>query len=143
MQALSDPEILANRQALLVAVEKFVAVEYAELSARSVSKTDFHYYVGFFNPGVFDLIAWEQIRRDEVSAMPRLKAYFIAAMQAAYSTHLNYGIRDKEYDKGNPRRHFKQIAAAELAANILPRLKNILQCWGVDGSDQGNEKGMG
>jgi hypothetical protein len=101
------------------------------------------YYAGFFSPAVFDLIAWEQISRVDLEQMPETKAFLCEALAAARSTHRAHGSRDKEVDRGQPRRRFAEIAKAELAINILPRLENLMNCWGIsvdEYSDQVQER---
>jgi hypothetical protein len=131
MQTLNGAEVRQHRQVLLGAIESFVARASADLVRRGASKAEFHYYASFFSPAVFDLVAWEQISRVDLKEMPQVKAYFCDALVAARATQSAYGWRDKELHRGDPRRSYGNIASAELAVNVLPRLENLLNCWGI------------
>ncbi|SPE59680.1 hypothetical protein SBV1_340047 [Verrucomicrobia bacterium] len=67
----------------------------------------------------------------DLQQMPAVKRYLCAALNAARATHLEWGSADKDLNRGAPRRTFADIASSELAANILPRLENLLNCWGL------------
>jgi hypothetical protein len=63
--------------------------------------------------------------------MPSIKRLFVEATRAAHRSVSGKGRRDPELDRGRGRRTFSEIGEAELAANILPRLEQILHCWGI------------
>jgi hypothetical protein len=139
MQACNGSEVHYHRQALLKAIEQLVANEVADLERRKANY-DFYYYASFFSPAFLGLVAWEQVTRADLAEMPALKRYFCDALSAARATELAHGWRDKDVHRGEPRRSFQDIAAAELAANILPRLENILNCWGFFNDESGEIK---
>ena len=127
--------IQIQRRDLLAKVEAFAADYLADLEARKVERRRFWFYVDFFTPMVFDMIAWEKIHAIDLQAMPSVKRLFVDATGAAHFTISNYAERDRELDRGSGRRTFNEIGEAELAANILPRLNHILFCWGISDED--------
>ena len=134
MTTLKANLIQNHRSNILKAVEGCIIEELESLKKRAsgfrLNLTDFYYYAEFFSPPVFDLFAWEQITRMEIRSMPEVREYFRLAYLAADNTQLN-GFEDPEFNLGRGRRNFQQIASAELAINVLPRLRNLMDCWGI------------
>lgn len=120
-----------QRRDLLAKVEAFAAEFLADLQRRNADTSDFWCYVNFCTPMVMDLIAWEKIHAVDLQNMTSTKKLFMNAANAAHHSVRSYGHRDPDLDRGSARRTFNQIGEAELAANILPRLEQILCCWGV------------
>jgi hypothetical protein len=120
-----------QRQSLLANVEAFAAEFLADLERRKANRRSFWCYMNFCSPMVLDLIAWERIHAVDLQKMPAVKQLFFEASRAAKNSYWNKGRYDPEVDRGRGRRTFNEIGEAELAANILPRLEQILHCWGI------------
>lgn len=134
MTTLSANLIQNHRKNILKAVERCVMEELESLKKRAsglgVNLNDFYYYSDFFSPSVFDLFSWEQITRMEIQSMPAVREYFHLTYLAADNSRLN-GFENPESNLGRGQRNFQEIASAELAINVLPRLRNLLVCWGI------------
>ena len=121
----------AQRRDLLAKVEAFAVEFRARFDKCPEERGDFWCYMNFCSPMVLDLVAWERIHAVDLQQMPAVKQLFMEVTQAAHRSYHEKGRRDSETDRGNPRRKFREISEAELAANILPKLEHILHCWGV------------
>jgi hypothetical protein len=140
MPVLNRVAITRHRQAFLAKVEAFTSETLAEAHGRCAKNPSFWFFMDFCSPMVFNLITWEQIHQEDLEQMPSLKKLIAEAASAARSSISSNGSRYPELG-GQGRRTFNEIGEVELAANILPRLEQILHIWGItfnedDGSIQ-------
>lgn len=127
-----------QRREMLAKVESFASDFLADLERRKTDTTSFWCYINFCSPMVMDLIAWERIHAVDLQNMPSTKKLFVAVARAARGSVNDFGNRDPDIDRGRGRRSFNEISEAELAANILPRLMQLLHHWGITFNCEGD-----
>jgi hypothetical protein len=130
MPTLNRNAILGQRSDLLGKLEEFASEILSDLKRRGANPRNFWHFMDFCSLAVFNLISWEQIHVKDLERMPSVKKLIFSAAEAARSTISADGSRDSKLDAGG-RRSFNEIGAVALAANILPRLENILIIWGI------------
>ena len=131
MPILNTVVIRRRREELLSKIEEFAAALLADMERREAGRRSFWFYVDFCSPMILDLIAWERINSVDLETLPSIKRLFFETARSARDAIHEHGHRDPLWDKGKGRRTFTEIAQAELAANVLPKLEHILFSWGI------------